>query len=156
MGTHSGNFGTHFLPIASKAQDRHCGGIHMKTRSVLIGSLLYCLLAASSSVAAHHSWSGYDMSNLITVKGTVTEFDWGNPHMWVYFEAMDDKGNVEKWSAGGPGPNRLANTGWNKDTLKLGDQITFVGHRLKDGTLGMRLEKVVLADGRELPCYRGR
>ena len=128
----------------------------MKTRLLLIGSLLFCLLAGSGSVAAHHSWSGYDMSNLVTVKGTVTEFDWGNPHMWIYFEAKDDKGNVEKWSAGGPGPNRLANTGWDKDTLKVGDQITFVGHRLKDGTFGMRLEKVVLPDGRELPCYRGR
>jgi len=68
----------------------------------------------------------------------------------------DDKGNVERWNAGGPSPSRMANTGWDKDTVKPGDQITAVGHRIKDGTYNPRLVKVILADGRELTCYGGQ
>jgi hypothetical protein len=129
----------------------------MKMRLLWIGSLVACLLAAASGPAfAHHAWSGYDMANLTSVKGTVTQFDWGNPHVWISLAATDDKGHVEKWTVGGPSPSRMANTGWDKDTLKPGDQITAVGHRIMDGTYSMRLEKVVLADGRELICYGGR
>jgi hypothetical protein len=128
----------------------------MKTRLLLIGSLVACLLTVSGPTFAHHAWHGYDMANLTSVKGTVTQFDWGNPHVWISFEMTDDKGTIEKWSAGGPSPSRMANTGWDKDTLKPGDQITAVGHRITDGTFTMRLVKVVLSDGRELICYGGR
>jgi hypothetical protein len=96
------------------------------------------------------------MVNLTTVKGTVTKFDWGNPHVWMNLEVKDDKGNIEKWAAGGPSPSRMANTGWDKDTLKPGDQITAIGHRISDGTNSLRLEKVVLSSGRELICYGAR
>jgi hypothetical protein len=128
----------------------------MNCRLLGIGIVLTCLAVISSPVFAHHAWHGYDMENLTTVKGTVTQFDWGNPHVWITFEAKDERGNVQKWSAGGPSPSRMANTGWDKDTLKPGDAIAAVGHRITDGTFSMRLEKVVLADGRELICYGGR
>jgi len=128
----------------------------MKTKLQAIGSLVVCLLLVSGPAFAHHAWHGYDMANLTTLKGTVTQFDWGNPHVWINFDVTDDKTNVEKWSAGGPSPSRMANTGWEKDTLKPGDQITAVGHRITDGTFSMRLVKVVLSDGRELICYGGR
>jgi len=128
----------------------------MKIKLPLIAILSVCLLPIAIPAFAHHSWSGYDMKNETTVKGTVTEFDWGNPHMWINFEVKDDKGDPQKWTAGGPSLNRLANTGWDKNTLKPGDEITFVGHRIANGTFSMRLEKVILPDGRELTCYRGR
>ena len=86
----------------------------------------------------------------------MTQFDWGNPHVWINFEAKNDKGDVEKWAAGGPSPSRMAGTGWDKETLKPGDQITAVGHRITDGTYSLRLVKVVLSNGRELICYGGR
>lgn len=128
----------------------------MKTKLQAIGSLVVCLLLVSGPAFAHHAWHGYDMGNLTTLKGSVTQFDWGNPHVWINFDVADDKANVEKWSAGGPSPSRMANTGWEKDTIKPGDQITAVGHRITDGTYSMRLVKVVLSDGRELICYGGR
>jgi hypothetical protein len=128
----------------------------MTIRLLGIGTVLACLAVISAPVFAHHAWHGYDMENLTTVKGTVTQFDWGNPHVWISFEAKDDRGNIQKWSAGGPSPSRMANTGWDKDTLKPGDQIAAVGHRITDGTYSLRLEKVILADGRELICYGGR
>jgi hypothetical protein len=128
----------------------------MKTRLLWIGCLAACLLAASAPAFAHHAWHGYDMANVTTVKGTVTQFDWGNPHVWINLEVTGDKGSIEKWAAGGPSPSRMAGTGWDKETLKPGDQITAIGHRIMDGTYSLRLVKVVLADGRELQCYGGR
>jgi hypothetical protein len=114
------------------------------------------LVAIPAVVSAHHAWGGYDMNNLTTIKGTVTQFDWGNPHVWISLDVRDDKSNIEKWNAGGPSPSRMANKGWDKYTLKPGDEITAIGHRISDGTYYLRLEKVVLADGRELLCYGGR
>jgi hypothetical protein len=128
----------------------------MRIRLLALGSLVFGLLAVSGPAFAHHAWHGYDMANLTTLKGTVTQFDWANPHVWISIDVKDDKANVEKWSAGGPSPSRMANTGWDKDTLKPGDQITAIGHRIKDGTYSLRLVKVVLSDGRELICYGER
>ena len=128
----------------------------MQRRLWTLAILSAGLLVISSPAFAHHAWHGYDMSNLTTVRGTVTQFDWANPHVWLYLEVTDDKNNVEKWSAGGPSPSRMANTGWDKDTLKPGDQITAIGHRISDGTYFLRLVKVVKSDGKELICYGGR
>lgn len=152
----SRNSATYLFKIASKVDDKHCGGVIMKARLLWIGSLIVCLVSVSGPVFAHHAWHGYDMANVTSVKGFVTQFDWGNPHVWINFEAKDDKGNIEKWAAGGPSPSRMAGTGWDKETLKPGDQITAVGHRIADGTNSLRLVKVVLSDGRELICYGGR
>ena len=128
----------------------------MRIRLFALVSLFAGLLAISRPALAHHAWHGYDMANLTTVKGTVTQFDWANPHVWIYLEVKDEKADVEKWNAGGPSPSRMANTGWDKDTLKPGDLITAIGHRISDGTNNLRLVKVVLPDGRELICYGGR
>jgi len=100
---------------------------------------------------AHHGASMFDMKQLITVKGTVTSFEWANPHAMIYADVKDDKGNVQKWAIEiRGGPNALTRAGWNKDTLKPGDQVTLVGHPAKNGTNSMRLAKVVLASGQEL------
>lgn len=129
----------------------------MRLRLFFCGvSLAAALLALGRPVRAHHAWHGYDMRNLSTIRGTVTQFDWGNPHVWINFDAKDEQGNVQKWSAGGPSPSRMAGNGWEKSTLKPGDTITAIGHRISDGTFFLRLEKVVLPDGRELLCYADR
>ena len=123
----------------------------MRTRSWVLAGFVAVLLAVPALV--HHAWHGYDMRNLTTVKGTVTDFDWENPHVWMSFDATDDKGNVQKWKAGGPSPSRMANNGWDKDSLKPGDHFTAIGNRITDGTYMLRLSKVVLANGKELLCY---
>lgn len=93
----------------------------------------------------------YDMGRSVTVKATVTDFQWANPHVMIYADAKDDKGVVEKWSIELRGnPNVVAKAGWNKDTIKPGDALTFVGHPGKDGSRSMRLETVVLPNGMEL------
>jgi hypothetical protein len=68
----------------------------------------------------------------------------------------DEKGNAQKWNVGGPSPSRMAGTGWSKNTVKPGDQITAIGHRIADGTNFLRTERVVFPDGRQLLCYGDR
>jgi len=76
----------------------------MRIKLLLYGSLLAGVLAISGPAFAHHAWHGYDMANLTTLRGAVTQFDWANPHVWIYLDVKDDKGNAEKWNAGGPVP----------------------------------------------------
>ena len=109
------------------------------------------LLSLGGSAFAHHGFvSWFDMSKSTTVKGTVTSFDWTNPHAYIYFDVKDEKGNVEKWSAELGALGMLARAGWSRNTLKLGDEITAVGNRAKDGKPVMHLDKIVFANGQEL------
>jgi hypothetical protein len=122
----------------------------MKTRIVSLLALLITSLLVSGPAPAHHSMSMYDRSHDTTLKAIITQFDWANPHSEITFTVTDEHGNIEKWMAECPGPNRLANHGWSKDSLKPGDQVTIVGNRNKDGSPTMRFEKVIFADGQEL------
>jgi hypothetical protein len=126
------------------------GGVTMKTRIVPLLAVLTISLAISGPAFAHHSMSMYDRSHDTTFKATITEFNWANPHAQVTFTVTDDHGTIEKWVAECPGPNRLANHGWSKDSLKPGDQVTIVGNRNKDGSPTMRFEKAIFPDGQEL------
>jgi uncharacterized protein DUF6152 len=110
------------------------------------------VLMAASPLLAHHAWA-VDTSRAITLKGTVTGFEWSNPHVQILLEVKDDNGKVQKWTAGGPSPSRMAGTGWDKATLKAGDVITAVGHRATDSPNLMKMDRVVLSSGRELIGY---
>jgi hypothetical protein len=90
------------------------------------------------------------MTHTTTVKGTVTGYEWTNPHAYIYLDVTDDKGNIEKWTTELPALGILTRDGWRRDTLKPGDQITAVGNRAKDGRMFVRLEKIVFANGQEL------
>jgi hypothetical protein len=90
---------------------------------------------------------------LVTVKGTVTAFEWANPHPMITLEVRSDDGKVEKWLIGGPAINRMEANGWTKSTVKTGDVITGTGYQFSDGQKILRLERVVLADGKEMRLY---
>jgi hypothetical protein len=122
----------------------------VKARIVSLVTVLSTCLMISGPAFAHHSMSMYDRGHETTFKATITQFDWVNPHTQITFTVTDDRGNIEKWVAEGPGPNRLANHGWSKDSLKPGDEITIVGNRNRDGSPTMRFEKVILPNGQEL------
>ena len=90
------------------------------------------------------------MTTVTPVKGTVTKFEWSNPHAYIYIEAKDDKGNVVEWTAELASLGMLARVNWKRDTVKPGDEITIYGNRAKDGRTLMRLEKIAFANGQEL------
>jgi hypothetical protein len=110
------------------------------------------LVSAVMPLAAHHSWP-VSFDKLVTVKGTVTEFTWANPHPMMILEVQGNDGRTEKWEVGGPAINRMEANGWSKTTVKRGDVITGVGYQFADGKKVLRLERVVLADGKELRLY---
>lgn len=110
------------------------------------------LVSAVMPLAAHHSWPvSYD--HLVTVKGTVVEFQWTNPHPMITLEVQNNDGGKERWQIGGPAIIRMESNGWTKTTVKQGDVITGIGYQFADGQKIVRLERVVLADGKELRLY---
>lgn len=121
-------------------------------RSLLIfpGTAVLLLLSLAGSVSAHHATASFDMTKSMTVKGIVTGFDWTNPHVYIYFDAKDDKGAVEKWSVEMASTGMLSRAGWRRDTVKAGDEITVIGNRAKDGRPFLHLSKLVFASGQEL------
>lgn len=127
----------------------------MKFGIVLALGVAIALLSAPARISAHHGSSNYDMSKSISVKGTVTDFAFINPHSAIYLEAKDDKGNPEKWLVEADSPNNLARAGWNRESIKPGEVVTIVGNRTKDGSKVMRLQKVIFSDGRELKPREG-
>ncbi len=110
---------------------------------------LAVVLALSVPAFAHHGQAKYGTGE-ITVNGTVTRFQFLNPHAEVYFEAKDNKGNIEQWVGEASSPNMLVRDGWNRDSIKPGDRISASGHPSKDGSNSIFLEKLVLSDGRQL------
>ena len=122
-----------------------------KSLVIFPAAVALLLLSLAGSAYAHHGFvSWFDMSRSVTVKGTVTSFDWTNPHSYIYFDVKDDKGAVQRWSAELGAVAMLARAGWRKDTLKPGDEIALTGNPAKDGKTMMHLDKVVLANGQEL------
>ena len=115
-------------------------------------SIVCALLSAVMPLAAHHSWP-VSYNKLVTVKGKVVEFVWSNPHPMITLEVQTDDGKTEKWQVGGPAVNRMEANGWTKTTVKTGDVITGIGYQFADGQKIVRLERAVLADGKELRLY---
>src|SRR5690242_8231906 len=127
------------------------GGAAMINRWMVLPVAAVLLLSIAGSAFAHHGFqSWFDMSRSVTVKGTVTAFDWTNPHAYIYLDVKDEKGAVVKWSAELGAVAMLSRAGWKKDTVKPGDEITMTGNPGKDGKPIMHLDKVVLANGQEL------
>lgn len=109
-------------------------------------------LISTIPLSAHHSWP-VNMSQPVTVKGTVIDFAWENPHPMITLEVRTDDGKVEKWLVGGPAINRMEANGWTKASVKPGDVLTGIGYQFTDGQKILRLERVVFADGKEMRLY---
>ena len=115
------------------------------------GLLVLTLLSAAVPLSAHHQWP-VSREKLVTVKGTVTEFVWSNPHPMITVEVANG-GQTEKWLIGGPAITRMEASGWTRTTIKKGDVITGIGYQFADGQKIVRLERVVLPDGKEMRVY---
>ena len=114
--------------------------------------VILTLVSAVMPLSAHHSWP-VSFDRLVTVKGTVIEFKWANPHPMMTLEVQANDGRTEKWQIGGPAIIRMEANGWTKTTVKPGDVITGIGYQFADGQKILRLERVVLADGKEIRLY---
>ena len=121
-------------------------------RKKIIAWLLACIamLGMSHSALAHHGRASYDDTKVFTLMGTVSSFQFLNPHAQLFLDVKDNKGNIEKWVGEGTSPNMLVREGWDRKTIKPGDRISVTGHAARNGSNNMRIEKVVLPNGKEL------
>jgi hypothetical protein len=105
------------------------------------------LLLIGIPLWAHHGNASYDNDNPVTIKGTVTEFAWTNPHVQIYLNVIDDKGSVVHWSVETYSPGKLVRAGWTKDSVKAGDHVSITLIPAKSGAPVGFLHKLVLPDG---------
>jgi hypothetical protein len=103
---------------------------------------------------AHHGAASYDSKKLTTLKATVTEFRYINPHSEIFFDVVDSSGKTQKWTAEAVSVASLSRYGWTKNTLKPGDQISITGNLAKNGSYTMRLSSLVLPTGKVLSVER--
>jgi hypothetical protein len=118
-------------------------------RTILLGAS--SLLLAVLPSLAHHSFAAeYDGTKPATIKGTVTQVEWINPHSWVHVDVADENGKVTSWSCETAPPNALYRQGWRRDSLKPGDMVVVDGFLAKDGSHTMSTRSVLTPDGRKL------
>ena len=122
----------------------------MKNGLTISFQVVFGLLLLSVPLYAHHGAAAFDATKRITMKGTVVEWFWANPHCILRFDVSNDKGDVEHWLAEGSNPADMVNTGWAKLSLKPGDQVSVTMMPVKNGRPIGRLLEVVLPNGQRL------
>lgn len=127
----------------------------MSTKRVAALAAFFLCLTFSGTALAHHGSANYDAAKTVSVKGTVTDFQFVNPHVLIYMDVKDESGKVSKWQGELTNPNRLSRIGWKKDTLKPGDVITLSGLPAKSGSFEIWIQKVSLSDGTQLDTSLG-
>jgi uncharacterized protein DUF6152 len=118
--------------------------------ALLIAALAVAVILASNTVLAHHGANLYDTTKAVMLKGTITKFEWGTPHNQIYFDAKDAKGEVQHWVASTEPAPVMLERGWTRRSLKEGDQVTVYILAAKNGATVGNLQKIVMADGKEL------
>ena len=107
-------------------------------------------LLVSVPLAAHHAAATLDTGKEVTLKGTVTEWIWSNPHCFLQFDAKDDTGMVRNWAVETQNPTAMTQRGFSRTLFKAGDEVTVIIEPVKNGQPIGRLLTVVLATGQKL------
>jgi hypothetical protein len=117
-----------------------------------VASLAAIAVAAfTASALAHHSFAMFDAEKTVTVKGTVKELEWTNPHAWLRIMVNDEKsGKAAIWALELSSPARLKTMGMQADSVKAGDAVSVTFHPMKDGTRGGQFLAAVLPSGQQI------
>jgi len=122
------------------------------SRSISFLLALIVALAVGAPAFAHHGGAAFDQAKTPTLQGTVTQLDFVNPHVVVWFDVKNTDGTMTKWSGWLTAPNKLQRAGWTKNTLKPGDQLTVVGNQQKNGSPVLQIRKIAGPEG-DLPTF---
>lgn len=99
-----------------------------------------------AAAPAHHSFAQFGSSTM-QIEGTVTKFEWTNPHAWIWLEVPDGKGGSVQWALECQSPSGLSRHGWNRKTLQSGDKVTADLHPMRDGSNAGEFVKITRSDG---------
>ena len=124
----------------------------MKFRTAI---LLIAGVLISIPALAHHGAAAFDMGTTLTLKGTVSEFRFINPHVLISIDTKDDKGQPITWTGELTSPNNLQRAGWNPKTLKIGQQLTMIGSPSKSGAHSLWIRKLLDPAGQEMSMAIG-
>jgi hypothetical protein len=119
----------------------------MNMRMLTAAALVVC---ATGPALAHHSFAMFDRDKSVTMSGTVTEFEWTNPHVWIHMSVPASDGKPVVWSFEMQAIQADMAGGWRSDSVKPGDKVSIEFHPLKDGSRGGQLVSAVLANGNKL------
>jgi len=123
-------------------------GVKISGRSRIAAALAAAGLAAAGPALAHHSFAMFDNDHQIKVAGTVSHFEWNNPHVYIELDNGDPAAKVQHWTIECANPGILDRSGWKFNMIKVGDKITVIVAPLRTGEPGALLKQVTLADGR--------
>lgn len=123
----------------------------MRRKLIALCVLALALAISAGTVFAHHGTAAYEEGKQISVTGTVTGFEFANPHTLVYLDVKRSDGTVVKWQGEMTSPNHLVRAGWTRNSLRAGEQITITGLLMKRDARSMWIRKIVKGDGTELP-----
>jgi hypothetical protein len=122
--------------------------IAMRKSAIRVFAVAAGLLSASLPLFAHHGTAVLDTSKTLTMKGTVTEWVWSNPHCLLQFDIKNEGGQVVHWIAETQNPAEMVSLGWGKASFKPGDEVTVSLMPVKNGHPYGRIKQVVLPDGK--------
>src|SRR5262245_34063403 len=115
----------------------------------IAGFIAISLAAFNVQAQAHHSFAMFDHEKMITISGTLKEFEWTNPHCWLHVAVVDaNTGRTVDWSFEMGSIGQVAAQGWKADTVKPGEKITIEAYPMKDGSRGGQYLAAKLGDGR--------
>ena len=120
-------------------------------RPLTLAVLLALHALMSAPLYAHHGRGAtYDMKKRVTLKGTVSKVEWRNPHVLIYMDVKDADGKIVTWGFENSGVSTLAQEGYNRNTLKVGQDISAIVNPAVNGAPTAIVVKIILADGKEI------
>jgi hypothetical protein len=122
-----------------------------RVKATFSGLILVLALSgpAAAPAAAHHGAASFDTTMEVTLKGTVTEWTWFNPHCFLKFDVKAEDGTVKSWAVEAGNPTDMTKRGWSRNSFKKGDEVSVTLQPVKTGAPVGRIRSVMLADGRE-------
>lgn len=123
----------------------------LTTAAAAVSAIIF--VSATGPALAHHAASMFDRERTVELTGTVREFQWTSPHIWIQIQVANETGDIEEWSVEGGVPNRLFRAGWRPNSFEPGDEVTIRGFPMRDGGRAALFIGAKLPDGSTLGRY---